>query len=158
MNTQQEPDVWSNVGTGEVLPDVVTPMSWSVLSSTLQGLFDPILRHVGVDLQTNRWLGLVVGRVDMNVTKTDEVLRSLPGPSSLELTESFGGRQIPRAIARPARPSHAQRIRKWLRLPRLSAFMARVVFYATDRAAPRSWRSGDNVRRADSRRHLHHVQ
>ena len=101
----------------------------------MQGLFDPILRHVGVDLQTNRWLGLVAGRVYMNVTTTVEVLRSLPGPSSLELNEAFGGQQGQWAAALRAKPANARRSWEWLRRPRLLAFLVRVLFHATDRSS-----------------------
>ena len=101
----------------------------------MQGLFDPILRHVGVDLQTNRWLGLVAGRVYMNVTTTVEVLRSLPGPSSLELNRIVWRPAEQWAAATPSKTVALRTIWEWLRLPRLLAFMVRVLFHATDRSS-----------------------
>ncbi|MDZ4063102.1 MAG: PEP/pyruvate-binding domain-containing protein, partial [Coriobacteriia bacterium] len=40
--------VWSNLNTGEILPDVVTPMTWSVIYRFVQELFDGLFGDLGV--------------------------------------------------------------------------------------------------------------
>ncbi|HEY5910820.1 MAG TPA: PEP/pyruvate-binding domain-containing protein [Verrucomicrobiae bacterium] len=64
--TWEDRQIWTNLNTGEVLPDVVTPLTWSLL----QAFLDPLLRSVfgvfGAELGCTTAAGLVAGRVYFN--------------------------------------------------------------------------------------------
>ncbi len=89
--TPEDRIVWSNVNVGEVFPDVMTPMSWSVLRQSISLLFRPLLKRFGINLEKEPWLGLVAGRVYANVSVFARILRRLPAPKRLDLTKAFGG-------------------------------------------------------------------
>jgi rifampicin phosphotransferase len=75
LRTWEDRQVWSNVNTGEVLPDVTTPVTWSIL----QLLFEPLLRSVfsvlGADIDLAPEVGLVAGRVYININTVLAALR-----------------------------------------------------------------------------------
>jgi len=85
--------VWSNLNTVENLPDVVTPLAWSLLDYSIQRFCRPILELAGADTAGERWLGLVAGRVYMNVGVFLELLHCFPGFRPDQLTWLFGGHQ-----------------------------------------------------------------
>ncbi|HSV99903.1 MAG TPA: PEP/pyruvate-binding domain-containing protein [Sedimentisphaerales bacterium] len=58
---------WSNANTGEVLPDVTTPVTWSMIESLFRPLFRSVLRLAGADADRATIAGLVAGRVYFNV-------------------------------------------------------------------------------------------
>jgi pyruvate,water dikinase len=63
--TWEDRQVWTNVNTGEVVPDVMTPMTWSTMQSLL-GLVSSIFRLVGADDTRAPLAGLVAGRMYFN--------------------------------------------------------------------------------------------
>ncbi len=63
--TWEERQVWTNVNTGEVMPDVMTPMTWSIMQSLL-GVVGSIFRLVGADVTRAPLAGLVAGRLYFN--------------------------------------------------------------------------------------------
>ncbi len=63
----EDRQVWSNVNAGEVLPDVMTPMTWSVIQRLLGPLFGSLFRLFGADADRAPVAGLVAGRVYLNV-------------------------------------------------------------------------------------------
>lgn len=86
-------EVWTNANAVESLPDVVTPMTWSVLDVLfIRGALHPILRNLGLDPERGPWFALRAGRVYMNVgTTVDLLLRGLPLVGDLNLDAAFGG-------------------------------------------------------------------
>ena len=89
--------VWSNVNVGEVLPGVLTPMTWSVMRRMIEVLFAPLLKRLGIDLLREQWLALIAGRVYANLSVFARFVGSLPGPSRMNLSEAFGGYGVPSA-------------------------------------------------------------
>ncbi len=65
--TWDDRQVWANPNTGEVLPDVVTPMTWSVSRLLFGALIRRVLRLQGADSTRGELVGLVAGRVYFNV-------------------------------------------------------------------------------------------
>ncbi len=58
--------VWSNVNAGEVLPDVVSPLTWSLLEAVDRTL-RRVLKRLGIDIGSLPLMGRVAGRVYFNV-------------------------------------------------------------------------------------------
>jgi pyruvate,water dikinase len=63
--TWEDRQVWTNVNSGEVMPDVMTPMTWSIMQSLL-GVVGSIFRLVGADTTRAPLAGLVAGRLYFN--------------------------------------------------------------------------------------------
>lgn len=63
----EERQVWSNVNSGEVAPDVMTPASWSLISLFLNRIAGSMLRMMGADISRAAVVGRVAGRVYFNV-------------------------------------------------------------------------------------------
>jgi pyruvate,water dikinase len=63
--TWEDRQVWTNLNTGEVVPDVVTPMTWSMMQSLLV-VVGSIFRLLGADVTRAPLAGLVAGRMYFN--------------------------------------------------------------------------------------------
>ena len=64
--TWEDRQVWTNVNVGEVVPDVMTPMTWSMMQSLLR-VVGSIFRLVGADIRRVSLVGgLVAGRLYCN--------------------------------------------------------------------------------------------
>ncbi len=85
--------VWSNVNTAEVLPDVVTPLSWSVLRPVIQALFSGFMTNLGMNVEGHTFFDLVAGRSYANLNTVMGAIRHIPGMRGRGLTEVFGGQQ-----------------------------------------------------------------
>jgi pyruvate,water dikinase len=62
----EDRQVWCNVNTGEVLPDVATPMTWTAITLLLTPVIRSVLHLAGVDAERAPVVGLVAGRVYFN--------------------------------------------------------------------------------------------
>ena len=143
----EEPEVWSNANSGEVLPDVATPMTWDVVQVLMKRLLDVVLRRLGIDPEERPWFGLIAGRVYMNVSTTVRVLGSLPGPGVMDMTEAFGGEQGREAAAIVQEMLKRQRRVNWRTARRLPWLAAEVLWYSGERRA--AYFFGEWKRRAD---------
>ena len=65
VKTWEDRQIWTNVNTGEVVPDVMTPITWSMMQSLL-GVVGSIFRLVGADVTRAQPAGLVAGRLYSN--------------------------------------------------------------------------------------------
>jgi pyruvate,water dikinase len=72
--TWEDRQVWTNVNTGEVVPDVMTPITWSTMQSLL-GLVGSIFRLVGADDTRAPLAGLVAGRMYFNANTALAVVK-----------------------------------------------------------------------------------
>jgi pyruvate,water dikinase len=63
--TWADRQVWTNLNTGEVMPDVMTPMTWSMLQSLL-GVLGSMFRLMGADITRAPLAGPVAGRLYFN--------------------------------------------------------------------------------------------
>lgn len=82
--------VWSNVNVGEILPDVVTPMTWSIVYGHVQDIFGGMFDALGVRIDARELVGLVGGRAYFNVSLMRDSLAGLPG---MDLGRVLGGMQ-----------------------------------------------------------------
>jgi len=95
----EEKQVWTNLNTGEVVPDVATPMTWSLLRGMLFPLFRTVFGLAGADVTRAPVMGLVAGRVYFNLTTIFSTgfpfwLRFARGEDVHEsLTQAMGGHQ-----------------------------------------------------------------
>lgn len=84
--------VWFNANVGEVLPDVVTPLTWSLIDT-----FDAMLRSfhgwMGIEWGDHPILGRVAGRVYFNLNTAAGLFRRLPVLRNADITKVLGGDQ-----------------------------------------------------------------
>jgi rifampicin phosphotransferase len=83
--------VWSNVNAGELLPEVVTPMAWSLIKRAVEEVFGRLLKILGVDSKREPWFALIAGRIYANLSIFVQLMNAVPGTSRMKLMEAFGG-------------------------------------------------------------------
>ena len=84
------PTIWSNVNTGEILPDVATPMTWSIIHEHADDIVGGMMGAFGSKIDAKQLIGLVGGRIYFNVSLLRETFRTLPG---LDPDTALGGMQ-----------------------------------------------------------------
>jgi pyruvate,water dikinase len=89
----EERQIWTNANTGEVFPDAITPITWSVMELMFNPLFESTVRLFGAELGNNKLAGLVASRVYFNINTAGSVVQRMPLSWALELNDSFGGEQ-----------------------------------------------------------------
>ena len=82
--------VWSNMAAQEVLPDVVTPATLSIIESFGEAMFDPVLRALCMDRGNHPYYDVLAGRVYFNVNIWLAVIRALPVINKYDFTEDTG--------------------------------------------------------------------
>ncbi len=131
----QRQTTWSNMNSWEILPDVVTPMTWSVATLQIQSFFNPLMKLLAIDPVRHPLFGLIAGRAYANLDTFAELVRALPW--RLDFTQGLGGQHGERLAAlvrRPSRVSWRQRVRRALRWPRIIVW---AVGHAVDRRSER---------------------
>jgi phosphohistidine swiveling domain-containing protein len=89
----EDRQVWTNVNLGEVVPDVMTPMTYSAIASMFES-FAPVFRMAGADVRRHPPGGLVAGRLYFNVNVIAATLRPFASPKRLSaMNDIFGGEQ-----------------------------------------------------------------
>jgi rifampicin phosphotransferase len=83
--------VWSSVNVGELMPEVATPMAWAIVKRTVDQVFTPILRMLGIDMVQEPWIALIAGRIYANLSVFARLISAMPGTSRMKLGEAFGG-------------------------------------------------------------------
>jgi len=89
----EDRQVWTNLNAGEVMPDVVTPMTWSMVPTVVDALFDAIVGGIGLDFGSSPILGRIAGRVYFNLNTVAGIVRLFPGMNQNDVTRVFGGEQ-----------------------------------------------------------------
>lgn len=89
--TWEDRQVWTNANTGEVLPDVVTPLTWAIVERLVTGMMGAIAGWVGISFDGNPIGGLVGGRVYFNINTMVGMLRRFPGLRNMDITRTLGG-------------------------------------------------------------------
>jgi len=88
----QERQVWTNANAGEVVPDVVTPMTWSTINLFVKKLLDSFFGWCGFEVEDNPMFGLIAGRAYFNLNTAIGMGRHFPEKLMLKLNDSFGGK------------------------------------------------------------------
>jgi pyruvate,water dikinase len=93
--TWEERQIWTNANTGEVAPDVTTPITWSMIQLLFNPLFKSVFRLVGVDTSKAPVAGLVAGRIYFNVNTGLAAARpfGIRPDTAVEFEGVFGGGQ-----------------------------------------------------------------
>lgn len=89
----EDQQVWTNANTGEVLPGVVTPMSWAMANRLVMALFNSIFGWIGLDFGDNPLLGQVAGRAYFNLNSLVGAVSRFPGLRKMDMTQVLGGEQ-----------------------------------------------------------------
>jgi rifampicin phosphotransferase len=85
--------VWTNANTGEVLPDVVTPLTWSIVESLFSRAIDQAFTLFCTKLGDHRLFDRVAGRIYFNINTCLGVLKCFPVLRNLDFQAVFGGKQ-----------------------------------------------------------------
>jgi phosphohistidine swiveling domain-containing protein len=96
IKSWQDRQVWTNLNVGEVVPDVVTPVTWSMVQLLLDHMFEPICRLISVNLGDNPLYGLIAGRLYYNINTGIGLFKNfLPRLQhyDYDLNKLFGGEQ-----------------------------------------------------------------
>ena len=89
----EDRQVWSNMNTGEVLPDVVTPMTWEMVVKLIKPIFDSLFARIGLDFGDNPLVGQMAGRAYFNLNTCVAAIRRFPFLREEDLGELLGGAQ-----------------------------------------------------------------
>jgi pyruvate,water dikinase len=88
----EDRQIWSNLNSGEVVPDVVTPMTWSFIAPLIEEIFQSLLDPFGFNIRGHPLIGRVAGRAYFNLNTFVGMMRSLPGFRDLDPIEMWGGK------------------------------------------------------------------
>jgi len=130
LDSGEPPHIWSNANTGEVLPDVVTPLSYSFISTFIDSLFNGNLRRMGIDFGPLRIIERINGRVYFDITALSEITHRLPGFLKVDMGSFFGGHQeklIGNLLTRFPRGSSHPKINIFRLLVNLPLFILKVI-------------------------------
>jgi pyruvate,water dikinase len=86
----EERQIWCCNPAKEVIPDVVTPATLSIIEAMLDYFMDPVFRTLCMDRGEHPVYGLVAGRIYFNANIWGAVFRDLPGGKGLDFTEVTG--------------------------------------------------------------------
>jgi pyruvate,water dikinase len=89
----EDRQVWSNVNTGEILPDVVTPATWSLVQIIVFKIFGSIFGRIGLEFGDSPIVGQVAGRAYFNLNTMMGAVRSFPGLRKMDIGQALGGEQ-----------------------------------------------------------------
>ncbi|MHC4330483.1 MAG: PEP/pyruvate-binding domain-containing protein, partial [Planctomycetota bacterium] len=86
----EDRQIWCCSPAKEVIPDVTTPMTLSVIDAMLEGFIDPVFRMMRMDRGDHPLYGLVAGRIYFNANIWGAVFRDLPGTKGLDFMKVAG--------------------------------------------------------------------
>jgi len=82
--------VWTNFLAQEVMPDVVTPITRSIIDHLGEVMFDPLLDVLCIDRAGIPMYGYFAGRVYFHASFWAAVIRTLPGSRKYDFTKDIG--------------------------------------------------------------------
>lgn len=86
----EDRQVWCNIPAREVLPDVVTPATLSLIENLGETMFDPLLRALCMDRGNHPFFGVLAGRVYFNANIWIAVINAIPIVRDYDFTEEVG--------------------------------------------------------------------
>ncbi len=90
--TREDRQIWSNLNAGEIMPDVVTPLTWSFIGPLVEAFFQTLLDPLGFSVRGLPVLGLIAGRAYFNLNTFVGIMQTLPGFRDLDPIEMWGGK------------------------------------------------------------------
>ncbi|MBL9039234.1 MAG: hypothetical protein JNG84_12010 [Archangium sp.] len=108
--------VWTNTNTGELMPDVATPLSFSLVERFVSALFRGLLTPFGISLGAFPIVGRVGGRLYFCLNTLLALLRVVPGLARRNPAEFFGGNpDAMRAAVERLKPEDVMQVHiEWL--------------------------------------------
>jgi pyruvate,water dikinase len=82
--------VWTNFLAQEVLPDVVTPITRSIIDNLGEAMFDPLLDILCIDRAGTPMYDYFAGRLYFHASFWAAVIRTLPGSKKYDFTKDTG--------------------------------------------------------------------
>lgn len=133
----EDRQVWTNANVGEVLPDVVTPITWSLLRAMLHEGLNHFLRAAGFQVRDEQIFGLIAGRVYFNFSTVYALGRCLPGLGQHSTEDLMGGRHDTMLALKQINISKAGlpriKVNYWQAATGLPALALRCLFFSTRR-------------------------
>ena len=86
----EERQIWCCNPAKEVIPDVVTPSTLSIIEAMLGDFINPLFHTLCMDRGEHPVYGLVAGRIYFNANIWGTVFRDLPGTKDLDFTKVTG--------------------------------------------------------------------
>jgi pyruvate,water dikinase len=133
----EDRQVWTNANAGEALPDVVTPLTWSLVQLFIRELWERWFRFCGIPIKSEQVVGLIAGRAYFNFNTICALGRRVPGFRDQVLGNAMGGHQDAKMALKQIRISQAdlprieiQRCKAAVGLP---AVALRLLFYSPRR-------------------------
>ncbi|MCL5281772.1 MAG: PEP-utilizing enzyme [Planctomycetes bacterium] len=88
----EDRQIWTNANLGEVLPDVMTPMTASFTDITDETLLRPVRTILGLErMNKEKLLRLIAGRMYFNASLGMAIIRHLPGAQHFDYQALVGG-------------------------------------------------------------------
>jgi pyruvate,water dikinase len=140
--------VWSNTNAGEVLPGVLTPMTFSLVRRIVGALVEMFFVRLAVEVGDAPVLGLIAGRAYFNMNTFMAVMSRMPFLGGANAVELFGGDQRLAPALAALTPAdvpgtHGSRWRTLARLPGLLWWLLRHLRGDTDAVMARVRRHSD---------------
>jgi rifampicin phosphotransferase len=141
QNAADDHQVWTNMNTGEILPDVISPLTWSFLERSVVRCLVDLMAWLGFDLDHSPLFGRIAGRVYFNLNTLVAIGKVLPNAMNADVTALFGGSHSDAEVRRcmaivEQNLPHVQLVRRRL-LRRLPTIMAWAVRHHSTRGAER---------------------
>jgi phosphohistidine swiveling domain-containing protein len=86
----EERQVWSNIAAQEVLPDVVTPATLSMIQNLSETMFDPVLCEFCMERGTHPFFSVLAGRVYFNANIWIAAIKALPINKDFDFSRDIG--------------------------------------------------------------------
>ena len=87
----EQRQIWCCNPSKEVMPDVVTPATLSIIEAFVDSLMNPLFHTLCMDRTEHPVYGMVAGRIYFNANIWGTVFRDLPGTKDLDFMEAAGG-------------------------------------------------------------------
>jgi phosphohistidine swiveling domain-containing protein len=114
--------IWCSSPAKEVMPDVVTPASLSLIEAFADGLMNPLFHALCMDCSEHPIYGMVAGRIYFNANIWGTVFRDLPVAKDFDLMEGVGDHKDLRKIVERLRNAEEEDLPD-LKFSRLKFFM-----------------------------------
>ncbi|NQT00514.1 MAG: hypothetical protein HQ580_00680 [Planctomycetes bacterium] len=125
--TWEQRQIWCCNPAKEVIPDVVTPATLSLIEAFVDSFMNPLFHTLCMDCREHPVYGMVAGRIYFNANIWGTVFRDLPGTKDLDLMEGTGDHKGLQQVAERLRNAEEEdlpdlkfsRLKFFLKLPLL---------------------------------------
>lgn len=87
----EDRQIWTNANLHEVVPDPLTPMTWSLMERFAEIVFGPMMRLSCLRASPLQFVGFVGGRLYWNINAGMSAIMHLPRWKEMNWSDAFGG-------------------------------------------------------------------